>query len=143
MNLDGHLIETSRFSSDSDVFKGVDYVKNVWGINFLNSYDGSVWNRIYRREFLFEKNIFFPENMYWEDFDHSLKTILFAGRIMSTKSSYYNYRVNPNSVMNTLNNNTNMIALFDSTIRLGGMLVDFSEEIADLDNEIAKKIAIS
>lgn len=139
-DLDGRLIETSSFSSDTDVYNGIDYVKNVWGINFLNRYDGSVWNRIYRREFLLERSIFFSENMYWEDFDHSLKTILYADRVMSTKRSYYNYRVNPNSVMNTLNNNTNMIALFDSTIRLGGMLVDFSNQLNFKDKDIADKI---
>lgn len=135
-------ISTSTFSSDSSVYNGVDYVKNVWGINFLNNYDASIWNRTYKRTFLIDKSIFFPENMYWEDFDHSLKTILYAERIMSVSTAFYNYRINPSSVMNTLKNNVNMIALFDSTIRLGGMLVDFSSEVEMIDKQIAENIKI-
>ncbi len=140
VDITGKSIGIDKFVTNSPVLTGINFLKSSFGDNFLNSYNGSIWNRIYRKDFLIKNKIYFQENMFWEDFEHSLKTIIFAERIMSLDKVFYNYRLNPQSVMSTLNSNKNMTALFDSTIKLGSMLIDFSEVLRLLDQKIAKTL---
>lgn len=140
VDLDGKFNSFTPFVTDSEVLTGLNYIYKYWGEDFLSSYHGSIWNRIFKKEFLFKNNFIFKENMFWEDVDYSLKTIFYAERIMSIYQVNYYYRTNYNSVMNSLKLNNNMSVLYDSTIRLGFILMDLSESIQAIDKNIADKL---
>jgi glycosyltransferase involved in cell wall biosynthesis len=138
VNVVGDLIFKSDFVIDSSIFNGIDYIYNQWGVGFLNKYDGSIWNRIHRKDFLLENNIIFPERIYWEDLEHSMRSILFSNRIKSISDSCYCYRTNPVSVMNTMFEN--MKTIFQSTVLLGKLIVSLSEDIKSLDHSLSTEL---
>lgn len=60
-------------------------------------------NKIYRRSFLEEYNIIWPENVYCEDKIYTLKTVYYANKIASVPNVQYYYYRNPTSTVNTRN----------------------------------------
>jgi glycosyltransferase involved in cell wall biosynthesis len=140
VSLAGEHLFTSQFVSDSKVFTGISYIYNVWDESFLNYYDGSTTNRLHRRLFLEENAIMFPENIFWEDVAHSLRTLLFSKKIMSISDSCYFYRTNPDSVMNKMLSFINMRVVVQSTILLGKLIIDLAEDIYKIDRKLAEKL---
>ncbi len=56
-----------------------------------------MWCRIYKRDFLIENKLFFPEGIYFEDAVYTLKSILLSKRFQYLNETVYNYRINPDS----------------------------------------------
>jgi hypothetical protein len=59
---------------------------------------GYEWRAIYRRHFLIDENISFPENVIFEDTTFLFKAMWYAERIKSINENIYNYRLNDLSV---------------------------------------------
>jgi glycosyltransferase involved in cell wall biosynthesis len=54
---------------------------------------GTCWNKIYKRRFLLDNQLFFPEGIYWEDNPFTLQCFTKTNKITSAdQSSYYYYR---------------------------------------------------
>lgn len=64
---------------------------------------GMFWSRIYRREFLLENGLLFPENIYYEDAWFNFMTALYAGRIEKAEGAFYHYYQSPDSTMRSRN----------------------------------------
>ncbi len=62
---------------------------------------GSKW---YRREFLLQNELFFEENIYWEDVVHTLKSIYLSKIFMYIPLVGYVYVQTPNSDMRGVQN---------------------------------------
>ncbi|MEI0700190.1 glycosyltransferase, partial [Brachyspira intermedia] len=63
-------------------------------------YSCSIWNKIYRREFLTKNNISFFENLFLEDVSFNQISTILANKIILVKDVYYYYSLsNPNSFM--------------------------------------------
>ncbi|MCT2535287.1 glycosyltransferase [Aquibacillus koreensis] len=56
-------------------------------------YDTSVWNKIYRREFLLMNDIKFEKDMLYEDLPFTLKSYLLADTTMVTLDFVYKWRI--------------------------------------------------
>lgn len=137
---DKYFLFKSEFVSDSKILSGISFIYNEWGDSFLNHYDGSVCNRIYRKSFLNQNFIVFPENMSWEDVEHSLRTLLFSERIMSISDSFYYYRTNQDSVMNKMLIYIDMKVHFDASILLGKLILDLSDDTEKIDIKTSQKL---
>ena len=61
--------------------------------------DGCPTNKIYRRNFLIENDIFFPEGVYCEDKLFSIKAVYFSNGITTIPNCYYYYFRNPFSTV--------------------------------------------
>ena len=57
----------------------------------------SVWGTLYKKTFLLENNLFFRENVLFEDTDWVQKTLYYAEKIDFISFPYYAYRQSPNS----------------------------------------------
>ena len=60
---------------------------------------GCVWNKIYRKELIFDNNLSFPEGHVYEDGLFSMESIYYANSVVSTPNTYYYYFVNPTSIV--------------------------------------------
>ena len=56
-----------------------------------------VWRRLFNRDFLINNNLFFIENLKYEDTDWSIRSFVVAERVMHANFSPYCYRTNPYS----------------------------------------------
>lgn len=63
---------------------------------FLRKY-GMFWTRIYKRFFLLENELFFPEKLFFEDAHFNFISGLCAKKISKTKGAFYYYYQSPNS----------------------------------------------
>ena len=63
-----------------------------------------VINKLYKKEFLDNTKITFPENKYFEDVIFSAKTIFYANKVVSCPSTRYHYNKNTNSTVNSCKN---------------------------------------
>lgn len=62
-------------------------------------YNWNVWNKIYKKEFLIQNNIYFEENVYFEDVNFTIKAIYLSNLIAAVPNTFYYYCVRPNSVV--------------------------------------------
>ncbi|MBQ4600622.1 MAG: glycosyltransferase [Oscillospiraceae bacterium] len=60
---------------------------------------GYFWSRIYRREFLEENSLRFPENTYYEDAYFNFMTALYAKSCVKAPGQYYHYYQSPDSTV--------------------------------------------
>ncbi len=70
-----------------------DYIRNC----------GMFWSRIYRRAFLLENGLLFPENVYYEDAWFNFMTALYAKSIVKAEGTFYHYYQSPDSTMRSRN----------------------------------------
>lgn len=120
-------------TNDTPVMSGLEYAykicnKQIWN----NQWDTNVWHQIYNRDFMLKHNIFFTEVSYFDDMIVNLKSLMYAQRMKAIPKAYYHYRYNEQSVLHTevgIGGRT----LFDASINAGAVLMDFSEEIKNVD----------
>lgn len=65
---------------------------------------GYFWSRIYRRAFLEENNLKFPENTFYEDAYFNFLTALYAKTLVKAPGRFYHYYQSENSTMRNRNN---------------------------------------
>jgi len=93
INISGNFIKEESVFSDTKVYSGIEYIKNIWGDEFVYHL-GFVWRQIYRTNFLKSNSIFFPEHVFWEDTAFIPKSLLLASRIRSNKNIFINPTAN-------------------------------------------------
>ena len=59
----------------------------------------AVWNKLYKCEFLMEKNLVFRERIWFEDLDFVFRAFYEAHKIEKIQDCVYGYRQRPNSIM--------------------------------------------
>ncbi|MCH5268300.1 MAG: glycosyltransferase [Lachnospiraceae bacterium] len=69
----------------------------------LHGCKNAVWHRIYRKQFLEENEIYFPENIIMEDLFFSELCMMMAKTCFEIPDTLYYYRTNPNGTMLTVN----------------------------------------
>lgn len=68
-------------------------------VNNGNGTGRSIWNKLYKKEFLIKNDLKFRENVSYEDCDFCAKAIYLADKIVTTNVGNYFYFVNQNSTM--------------------------------------------
>lgn len=78
------------------------------GINYLSdsSFSYEIWSACYRRSFLLQNQIYFRENVVFEDSDWAIKAFYYARCIAIIQFPFYNYRLNLNSTTTTYREGT-------------------------------------
>ncbi|MFD0836295.1 glycosyltransferase family 2 protein [Mariniflexile aquimaris] len=74
IDTNGIVLSTIQKDSHGNIFNGIDYYKQI-------KYMGSACNKIYRRQFLLENNLWFLEHIYGEDFEFNTRVLFFTNRI--------------------------------------------------------------
>lgn len=74
--------------------------RKLWFIR----HSGFFWSRIYRRDFLEEFQLRFPERTFYEDAYFNFMTALYAHTAIKAEGKYYHYYQSDNSTMRTFNN---------------------------------------
>ena len=98
MTEDKALIKNPPFDLNcpfnTDVISGIDFLHEYQKRNLLYAdMHSGPFVRIYRRSFLVNNNILYPEVAYYEDQYHALHGLIAAKRIIIVGKSYYLYRV--------------------------------------------------
>ncbi|MDR1544518.1 MAG: glycosyltransferase [Prevotellaceae bacterium] len=91
--------------------------------------------KIFNRTFLLENNLFFAENVFWEDADCIYKSIFYAKKIRSIQDAYYYYCLNQESISRTLN--SRKIA---DMVKMGTRKLNFANEILEISPSLSQKI---
>ncbi|MDD6357387.1 MAG: glycosyltransferase [Bacteroidales bacterium] len=111
---------------------GLSYVKNTFGKGIVH-HMGYVWRFLYRRRYLLDNNLLFPEGVCWEDTVFMPETMLQAEKIASIKSVLYSYRVNPSSISGTFVRRYPANLIYEYAFCAGNDLLQFSSRIKDKD----------
>ena len=79
----------------------------------------SVWNKMYKRNFLIENNIKFIEGIIFEDIPFNFYSLFLSNRVKYVEETYYYYRAKrKNSILNTLNEEKSLKAYNKINIKL-------------------------
>lgn len=78
------------FGDNIQKLKGIEYLKD-------NSFFYDIWTSCYRREFIIGKEIFFRENVVFEDSDWPVKVFYYAQMVGLISFPFYVHRLNPES----------------------------------------------
>lgn len=78
---------------DTEVMTGIDFIHEYQkrGLAYADMHSGP-FVRIYRRSYLVENKIIYPEVAYYEDQYHALHGLIAAKRMRNVNRSYYHYR---------------------------------------------------
>lgn len=122
-------------SDDSDIAVGETFyaypdrlTKNEW-VNYWNFkgnlntvvcpqdkqnliYACACWNKVYKRKFIDDYKIFFPENLHIEDVPFTFKTIVLSSKISLVREAIIYYRQQDNSIMKQSRNNMVPLDIF-------------------------------
>ena len=93
-------------TSENAVFSGIDYYKKVRYVN-------SVFNKLYKKEFILENDLFFIEGIYVEDFELNTRAFLAAKHVMAISDRIYQYRQSPDSITRTIDKGKKLKMLED------------------------------
>lgn len=127
---EGKLLSKHIVFGESSVGNGYSFEKEVFKHGIVN-HMGFVWRFLYRTEYLRCHNLFFPEQVHWEDTVFMPKSILMAERIASVPQVFYAYRINPNSISGVFGKAYPAKSIYDFSFGAGGDLLRFSEEVKD------------
>lgn len=98
--------EPNKFKDMLKYEKKEAYTDNIEKakINNGNGTGRSIWNKLYKKEFLIKNDLWFREYVSYEDCDFCAKAIYLADKIATTNVGSYFYFVNKKSTMRTLLN---------------------------------------
>ena len=127
---EGKPLSKNIVFGESSVGNGYSFEKEVFRHGIVN-HMGYVWRFLYRTEYLRCHDLFFPEQVHWEDTVFMPKSILLAERIASVSQVFYAYRVNPDSISGAFGKAYPAKSIYDFSFCAGWDLLRFSEEIKD------------
>lgn len=114
---------------------GYTFAENAFQPEGIVYHMGFVWRFLYRTDYLRTHQLYFPENVCWEDTVFMPKAIIEADRVAASADVLYSYRVNADSISGTFTRVYPAKLIFDFAFCAGGDLLRFSEEV---DNEKMK-----
>jgi len=131
------MIKTGN--SEIDNISGIEFVNSL-GSYFLNSYNMSVWARIYNRKFLVNNKFKFDKIRIFEDLEYSLRTLLFADKIKLIENHLYYYRIHNASTMKIFEKTIKGDFIYFSSICSGLNLIKLGIELRTKDSSVSHLI---
>ncbi len=93
---DGEIIPYGTVGVDDCVYTDKESVRDFFVEQYFNSFVVlSAWNRLYRRSFLIENELFFPALRRSQDVAYSLLLFDHIERLVTVKESFYYYIIQP------------------------------------------------
>lgn len=110
---------------------GLSYIQQTFGKGYEFYIFGYPWSYLYRKEYLLEKNICFPEKLLWEDTVPPAKALFEASKVFATDNVGYYYRVNPQSITEEYNKRRPAEYIYQFAFIAGKDVLDFAPMIPD------------
>lgn len=127
---EGRELSRHLVFKDKSAIDGCSFGKKCFPYGIVN-HMGYVWRFLYRTDFLRSHNLFFPEQVHWEDTVFMPKSLLLAERVASVPQVFYAYRFNPDSISGAFGRAYPAKSIYDYSFCAGRDLLSFSEEIKD------------
>lgn len=128
-----HILSRPKVFNDTSVMKGAEFAHKCFGSGFIY-HIGYVVRFMYRRLFILENCIFFPENTCWQDTAYMPKAILLADRIQGCSLYVYRYWHHDTSVCGSFRIGYSGRKIYQWAFNAGYYVLQLSEEIKKVDN---------
>ena len=139
VDMNGVLLKQEIVFPHSEVFTGLDYAREVMkGALIYNL--GFVWRMMFKTSYLRERNLLFPEHVFWEDTVFMPKTLLYAEKVSSLEECYYQYRTNPASVSGIFQKQYRADLVYQFAFVAGYDLMMFANELRIKDKELDESL---
>lgn len=132
VNDEGEVLSKQMVFEDITTRDGYSFAKVAFNGGIVN-HMGFVWRFLYRTEYLRAHQLFFPEQVCWEDTVFMPKSILEAERVSAISDVLYSYRVNAGSVSGVFARVYPANLIYDFAFHAGPDLLHFSNEVKDKD----------
>ena len=127
---EGKLIKNEKSFVDYTTRDGVSFAKCAFD-GILSNHLGYVVRFLYKREYLAEHNIRFPEGVRWEDTVFMPKAIIEADRVGAIENVLYKYRQNPNGISGTMRRQYPAQLIFEFSFITGLELLHYAKRVTD------------
>lgn len=74
---------------------------SMWRLLLRRSFDHHAWNKLIRRSFILEHNLFFDEGVIYEDIPWTYRMMSCLSSVLLVPGLMYLYEYNPNSIIHT------------------------------------------
>lgn len=132
LSADGSLLRQYKVFENIECSDGLGMMKKAFGKNLANNI-GYVWRFLYRRQFLLENCLLFPEKVCWEDSVYMPKALILASRAGAVDIFAYNYWHSEDSACRTFVRTYPGKLLYELVFCAGYDLWQLAEEIEDED----------
>lgn len=116
---------------DSTGLNGIEFVNHFFDKS-ITYHLGYVWRMIIKKELIIDNDLKFPENTWGEDTAFFPATILFSKLIISKSNSFYNYRVNPDSVSSVLRTKKKAKLIMQFSFGSAGELINLNKKLGNI-----------
>lgn len=130
----------------------IEYDKKDWqditgpnsGVEIWNSVTNKMifpaWNKIFRKGFLDDNNIYSPEINMGEDVPYSVKAIITAQKVYYTSAKYYVFRENGDSLTRTMRKKPSPKTVYENSFVCGKKMNDVLKTIPSKEKNIIKDV---
>ncbi len=137
VDINGRFIKSEIVFHNSMILKGLDYANEVMkGALIYNL--GFVWRMMFKTSYLRERNLLFPEHVFWEDTVFMPKALLYAEKVSSIEECYYQYRTNPASVSGIFQKQYRADLVYQFAFVAGYDLMRLSKELVTIDYNLSE-----
>lgn len=118
-NSDVVICSNNLMDESYNILKVESAILNPKINNDLIKYKLAVWNKLYKKELLFNNKIQFRPNVWYEDVDFTTKVMTITKKISFIDKPLYNYLLRKGSIMNNSNleRNLEIFYSFDEIIK--------------------------
>lgn len=134
MRIDSNNVPVSQGLTHSSLKTsqdGLSYIQQTFGTGYEFYIFGYPWSYIYRKEYLKENSIYFPEKLLWEDTVPPAKALFMAKNVFATNKIGYCYRVNPQSITEEYSAKRPAEYIYQFVFIAGKDVLDFAPSITD------------
>lgn len=131
-----NIIDMPHVFSNTKILKGIDFVNEVFGDSIVH-HIGYIWRFVYRREFLLKTNMFFPENVVWQDTVYMPRPLFLAERAQGLDVSAYLYWHHVTSVCGNFETQYPGKKIHTWTFSTGKNVLVFSKELEMINEHYA------
>ena len=136
-NQENIINKGKTFKNSTNIIDGCNFIHQYFGKDFVYYLLGYPWMYVYNTKYLKNNNLYFPENVFFEDTVFPVKALMMASKVQSIDKYLYNYRLTSGSITNTYDLKFRGDLIYQYSFIAGESLFEFSDEMIYKDKEIA------
>lgn len=137
VNHNNEVIYSGSMFQTTDILNGNDWIKKQFGNKFIYYILGFPVLYLFKNSYLKNKNILFPEGVFFQDTTFAFDAIIHSNRMQSVNQSVYKYRYNEGSATSLYKQKPNAGLIYQYAFVAGDNVEQMAYRIQSINPEFS------